>query len=146
MRELDHYAQHLRRVCKGEATAPAAQRGTTGPRRDTKAELLAQAEAALCKQQTQFERLVADMRQLMEESREEQRQLAERLQQENEQLRQFVEVTWERSELARQRHKRGSGLRDAAPPASDGQSVGAASSARKQASRWEPSQKGRVFE
>lgn len=111
-RELDHYAQHLRRLYKGEATAPAAQGKKTGPRRDTKAEVLAQAEAALCKQQTQFERLVADMRQLLEESREEQRHLAERLQQENEQLRQFVEVTWERSELARQRHKRGSGLRE----------------------------------
>jgi len=109
-RELDHYAQHLRRLSRNAVEGSAAP--LPDRRRDTKAELLAQAEAVLCKQQTQFERLVAEMRQLLEESREEQRGLAERLQQENEQLRELVEVSRTRSEVVRPRPKRGSGLRE----------------------------------
>lgn len=112
-RELEHYAQHLRRLYCG-LTKGETGKGAGG-HRDTKAELLAQAEAALCKQQTQFEHLVADLRQLLEETRAEQRQQSERLLQENEQLRQQLEeLVWGRGEPTRpgQDRKRSSGMRE----------------------------------
>jgi hypothetical protein len=55
-----------------------------GNRYDSRAELILEAEAAICKHQTQFERLVAEMRQILDESRLEQQRLAERLRKEME--------------------------------------------------------------
>jgi pSer/pThr/pTyr-binding forkhead associated (FHA) protein len=64
------------------------QQAATRPaddRLDSRAELILEAEAAIGKHQTQFERLVAEMRQILDESREEQQRLAERLRKEIEQ-------------------------------------------------------------
>lgn len=54
-------------------------------RLDSRAELILEAEAAICKHQTQFERLVAAMREILDESTLEQQRLADRLRREIEQ-------------------------------------------------------------
>ncbi len=83
--ELDRFAEHLRRQQAAAAAAPAP--AATAPATPAGAATPSQAELLLCRQKTEFERLVADLRQLVEETRAGHKEQAEVLRRDNERLR-----------------------------------------------------------